>query len=144
MVYTKAQTISDWRHKGLVTTSEEELDEIYDRYINSNNCEKCGNEYTSTRDRHMDHSHLIDDKYGYFRNVLCRSCNQKRRDTLGKNNTSGYSGISKLINKTCKHGFIWEFKVSIDKKRKLIKSSVDYDKLVEFAKRWKLENNYLD
>ena len=142
MVYTRAETLADWRHKGLVLTSKEEGLEIYDRYINSLNCEKCGNEYTSTRDRNMDHCHLIDDKFGYFRNVLCRSCNIKRKDRNNKDNTSGYIGICKNINKKCKQGFRWDFRAYINKKRKTIKTSINYDKLVEFADNWKKENNY--
>ena len=59
-----------------------------------------------------------------------------------KTNTSGYTGISKLKKKDCKQGFIWIFNVSVNKKVKLIKSSVDYDKLVEFADNWKKINNY--
>ena len=142
MVYTKAEKISHWRQQGLVFSSKEEGDEIYDRYINSTNCENCGNKYTSTADRHMDHSHLIDDKYGYFRNILCCSCNQKRRDRLMETNTSGYSGIYKSIKKDCKQGFYWVFRVSINKKQKQIKSSTNFDKLVEFAENWKKINNY--
>jgi len=142
MVTTKAKRIGEWRNRGLVLSSKEEGYEIYERYINSTNCEKCGNKYTSIRDRHMDHAHLIDDKYGYFRNILCHSCNQKRRDKLMQTNTSGYSGIYKSIKKDCKQGFYWEFRVSINKKRKTIQSSVDYDKLVKFAENWKIENNY--
>tara|TARA_R110000796_G_scaffold106756_1_gene217260 strand:+ start:83 stop:511 length:429 start_codon:yes stop_codon:yes gene_type:complete len=142
MVTTKAKRIGQWRNQGLVLSSKEEGYEIYDRYINSTNCEKCGNKYTSTIDRHMDHAHLIDDTFGYFRNVLCQSCNHKRRDRNAKNNVSGYNGISKKIDKNCKQGFYWEFRVCINKKRKTIKTSVDYDKLVEFADNWKIENNY--
>ena len=142
MVYTRAETLKDWRKRGLVLTSKEEGYEIYDRYINSLNCEKCGNKYISTRDRNMDHIHLIDDKFGYFRNVLCNSCNIKRRNINYINNTSGYSGICKNINKEYKQGFNWHFRAHINKKRKTIKTSVDYDKLVEFADNWKKENNY--
>ena len=139
---TKSGTIADWRQLGLILTSKEEGLEIYDRYINSTNCEKCGNKYTSTRDRHMDHAHLIDDKFGYFRNVLCHSCNVKRKHRNNKDNTSGYNGICKHITKNCKQGFIWVFRVYINKKEKKIKSSINYDKLVELADNWKKENNY--
>ena len=139
---TKSDTIAQWRQIGLVLSSKEEGYEIYEQYINSTNCEKCGNKYKSNRDKCMDHIHLIDDKYGYFRNVLCNSCNTKRSDRLCKDNTSGYTGISKLKKKDCKQGFIWVFNVHIDKKLRLIKSSVDYNWLVEFADNWKKINNY--
>jgi uncharacterized protein YktA (UPF0223 family) len=138
----EAKSLRTWKRIGLVLSSKEEGSEIYDRYINSTNCEKCGNKYKSTKDRCMDHIHLIDDKYGYFRNVLCKSCNEKRIDRNQKNNTSGYNGISKLKKKNCTQGFMWRFRVHIDGKETQIKTSVDYDKLVEFAKKWKLDNNY--
>ena len=138
---TKAIYISEWRQKGLILTSKEESDEIYDRYINSTHCEKCGNKYKSTIDRHMDHSHDIFDKYGYFRNILCRSCNTKRCK-ISICNKTGYTGISKHINKKMKQGFYWEFNVTLNGKRKTIKTSVDLDYLKDYAEKWKIENEY--
>ena len=140
----KSLTIADWRRFGLILSSKEEGDEIYDRYINSTHCEKCGNKYKSTRDRHMDHEHLIDDKWGSFRNILCRSCNAKRCK-IRSDNTSGYKGIYKLPSKSCNQGYIWDFRVH-DKNRKLIsiKSSVDKEKLIKFATQWKIDNHYDD
>ena len=132
-----------WRSRGLIVTSKEEEDEIYDRYINSTHCEKCGNKYKSTIDRCMDHAHLIDHKWGYFRNILCQSCN-KKRCKIYKNNTSGYLGISKCFTKSCKDGILYRFVVHLNGKGKTIKSSVDFDYLKNFAEKWKIENNYLN
>ena len=134
---------ASWRYMGLITTSKEELDEIYDRYINSTHCEKCGNEYKSTNDRQMDHSHTIHDKYGWFRNVLCRSCNGKR-GKIQTNNTSGYPNIYKHPNKNCAQGYYYDFNVNIDGKSKTIKSSTNKELLIKFATKWKLDNNYHD
>ena len=141
--YHKSRTRADWRHKGLILSSKEEFDEIYIRYINSTNCEKCGNEYKSNQDRQMDHSHEIHDKYGYFRNILCRSCNGKRRK-IQTNNTSGYPNIYKCLSKECTQGYFWEFKVIINGKQKSIKSSIDKEWLIKFAIKWKLDNHYND
>ena len=138
---TKVQTICSWRNQGLILSSKDEGYEIYDRYINSTNCEKCGNLYRSNRDRCMDHSHDIHDKYGYFRNVLCNSCNTKRCK-IYSTNTSGYQGIGKKIDKSCKQGFSWRFQVNLNGKRKTIKTSKDFDYLKNFAEKWKIENNY--
>ena len=138
---TKAQIISNWRQRGLILTSKQEGEEIYNRYINSTQCEKCGNEYKSTLVRHMDHSHDIHDKYGYFRNVLCNSCNLKRCK-IHSTNTSGYSGINKHLDKCCKQGYHWDFFIHIDGIQKQIKTSTNKEWLIEFAKKWKLENNY--
>jgi len=140
---SRAQVISCWRQKGLILNSKEEGYEIYDRYINSTHCEKCGNRYKSIRNRHMDHSHDIHDKYGYFRNVLCASCNQKRCK-LPKDNTSGYMGIYKHYDKKCKQGFYWDFSVTLNGKQKTIKSSIDFEYLKDFAENWKVENKYSD
>ena len=67
----KMNTCSSWRGQGLIT---DDIDAVYERYINSNNCECCGNEYKANRDKHMDHNHTT----GEFRNILCRRCNQLR------------------------------------------------------------------
>ena len=141
--YHKADKKYDWRRQGLILSSEEEFEEIYDRYINSTNCEKCGKEYKSTRDKHMDHAHTIHDKYGYFRNILCRSCNTKRCK-ISKNNTSGYNGIFKEPSKYCAQGYIWVFRVSINGKQKAIKSSTNKELLIKFATKWKIDNHYND
>ncbi len=139
---TKAQVIAKWRSQGLILTSKEEGFEIYNRYMNSNHCEKCGNEYKSKRDRNMDHSHDLNDKYGYFRNVLCQSCNAKRCK-LSKNNTSGYSNIYKK-HRNNKQGFKWEFYVRLNGKHTYIKSSINKDYLIEYAEQWKKDNHYND
>ncbi len=61
---------------------------------------------------------------------------------MKSDNTSGYPGISKNKDKKFKQGFRWRFQAMINGKLKTIKTSVDYDKLVEFAKQWKIDNNY--
>ena len=67
----KMQTCSSWKSLGLITDN---IDEVYERYINSKNCECCRNEYKTNQDKHMDHNH----ETGAFRNILCRRCNQLR------------------------------------------------------------------
>ena len=67
----KTQKLSSWKGLGLIT---DDPDSVYERYLNSTNCECCGNEYKNQRDKHMDHCH----KTGKFRNILCRNCNQLR------------------------------------------------------------------
>ena len=67
----KMNTCSSWKSQGLITDN---IDEVYERYINSTHCECCGNEYKQYKDKHMDHNH----KTGAFRNILCRRCNQLR------------------------------------------------------------------
>ena len=136
-----SKVISGWRRRGLILTSKEEGYEIYWRRENSTHCEKCNKKYISTQNRCMDHEHLIDDKWGAFRNILCTSCNSKIHK-IHSDNTTGYSGISKHIRNDCKHGIIYKFRLSIDGKYTFIKSSVDKEKLIKFATQWKIDNNY--
>ena len=71
----KTQRIGIWKDRGLICDNYEEL---YDKYINTLECENCGIELVSgmygNNKRCMDHSH----KTGKFRNILCHSCNIQR------------------------------------------------------------------
>ena len=72
----KVNTISSWKKNGLISNDYEA---IYERYLNSKNCEECGCEYSIIGDgvgrwRCMDHDHIT----GLFRNVLCNTCNIRR------------------------------------------------------------------
>jgi len=139
----KAKTKYSWKKLGLLWTSEEEFEEIYQRVISSTQCELCKKPYKSNQDREMDHAHCIDNKRGWFRNVLCTSCNALKYDNkIPSDNTSGYVGISKHYSKRSKKGFNWEFRVKLEGKQKTIKSSKDLEYLKEFANQWKLDNNY--
>ena len=73
----------------------------------------------------------------------CTHSQNSRNCKMQKNNTSGFTGISKEFSKKCKQGYFYRFHVCIDGKQKWIKSSVNYDKLVEFATKWKEDNNYI-
>ena len=49
---------------------------------------------------------------------------------------SGYPGIHAMgINR-------WRFRLNIDGKQKTIKTSIDLEKLIQFADKWKIDNNY--
>jgi hydrogenase maturation factor len=104
----KSNTISSWKQLGLVWTSEEEIDEIYERYLASEKCEDCDEEYTEKNKKCMDHMHLIG-KYGYFRNILCNSCNSNDNS----NNTSGVPNVNK--NGT---GWLYERTINGNRHRK--------------------------
>ena len=72
-VYKKMAKISSWKCQGLISDN---YDEIYERYLNSKNCEECNCEYSIHGDgvgrfKVMDHNHDT----GKFRNVLCHPCN---------------------------------------------------------------------
>lgn len=55
---------------------------------------------------------------------------------------SGYKGISREPHKSSKQGFRWRFRVNVDGKLKTIKCSVNKEKLIKFADKWKLDNKY--
>ena len=127
---------SDWKKRGLIMDN---FEEIYDKYIRATHCELCNKQFTKTRDRQMEHNH----ETGEFRNIVCNRCNTLKADKkIHSNNTSGYKNIHKYNSKNCKQGFIWVFIVTVDGKSKCIKQSINFDKLVEFAEKWKKENNY--
>lgn len=69
--------ISRWKHSGVIC---DDFDALYDKYINTTNCEECNIELTVDRyctltTRCLDHDHTT----GLFRNVLCNRCNLSRR-----------------------------------------------------------------
>ena len=76
----KANRIFQWKSKGL-KINDNDLDELYERYINSNECELCGTTYTDTNKRCLDHDHHT----GLFRNVVCHKCNSSSKLLAKKN-----------------------------------------------------------
>ena len=125
----KTHKMSDWKRRGLIWTTQEEIDEIYNRYLNSKYCEifVCSKEYKNSKDKHMDHCHTTHK----FRNVVCQSCNVKMR----YDNTSGIPNI--YWDKTNKG---WKYQIEI-KGKIHNKCSKDKDWLLEYKKDY--ENKYL-
>jgi len=65
----RSHKISEWKYQGLIS---DDYDSIYDRYINTHECDCCKKPITEGKaGRVMDHDH----KTGKFRNVLCHNCN---------------------------------------------------------------------
>jgi len=131
----KTITLYNWKRRGLI---HDDIDSLYNEYIYVTSCDLCGIEFKSAVDRKMEHSH----ETGEFRNFVCQSCNMRKSDVNHTRNTSGCKCIYKQKSKTCKQGFRWQFQVTINGKTKSIKSSTDFDMLVEFAEQWKKDNNY--
>tara|TARA_R110000744_G_scaffold155598_1_gene270981 strand:- start:64 stop:396 length:333 start_codon:yes stop_codon:yes gene_type:complete len=63
----KAETMSKWRRRGVINVT----DEMYNHYIATTHCECCSKEFSSSRDRCLDHDHVT----GAYRQILCCSCN---------------------------------------------------------------------
>mgnify|MGYP003662431452 FL=1 len=67
--------IIEWKRRGLIC---DDYNAIYQKWFDSTNCEECNIEFFSlgySTTRCMDHSHTT----GEFRNIICHSCNTKRR-----------------------------------------------------------------
>ena len=68
----KNHRIVIWKQQGVI---HDDFDALYDKYINTNECELCDIPITSGRGligkKHLDHDH----KTGLFRNILCGNCN---------------------------------------------------------------------
>ena len=72
----KTSRISNWKQRGIVY---DDYNSLYDLYISVWNCEECNVElvegsYGNNR-KCLDHDHIT----GQFRNVLCNTCNLRRR-----------------------------------------------------------------
>jgi len=132
----KRKMIAHWKYCGLISDN---YDFIFDRWDNSKKCELCKNEYKNSIDKHMEHNHDT----GEFRNIVCRSCNFKKKDVkLKSSNTSGFKNICWAKDNRKKEGGSWVFQITINSKTQRIKGSKDKDWLIEFAKNWYKENNY--
>jgi hypothetical protein len=136
----KRLTKKQWKEQKMIFT-ETEFEYWYNKIIYATHCslDKCRKPFITSKDRQLDHNH----KTGEIRNIICSKCNHLREDNkLFCTNTSGFKCIHKHICKNCKQGFIWRFKVYIDGKPNNIKSSVNKEWLIEYAKKWFLENDY--
>jgi len=103
----KSSRISNWKTRGLIWDTQQEIDEIYNRWLISKRCEACDEEYTETNWKCMDHIHE-DGIYGKFRNILCNRCNT---NTDIQDNKSGVPNVS--WNNTHKR---WAYTKTINKK----------------------------
>jgi len=71
----KSNRIGNWKHYGIIC---DDYNALYERYLNTNNCEECGIEIGHGKGmtcRCVDHDH----KTGEVRNILCKGCNIRRR-----------------------------------------------------------------
>ena len=64
----KPNAIRSWKYRGLI---HNDIDMLYEEYINTFNCNHCAKEFKTTKDRCLDHCHTT----GVFRKIVCHACN---------------------------------------------------------------------
>lgn len=77
----KGNKIRTWRKQGMILKENEDWESVFYYYMACEECENCGiiltNDVVNTKERRvLDHDHST----GYIRNILCHSCNTKRKD----------------------------------------------------------------
>ena len=65
----KSWKMNNWRRRGVINVN----DKMYNDYIATTHCECCSKEFSSSRDRCLDHDH----ETGEYRQILCKSCNNQ-------------------------------------------------------------------
>jgi hypothetical protein len=78
--YKKSNRIAQWKHHGIIFF---DYDFLYEIYISTTYCDLCNIKLTTDKQttkttRCLDHDHNITD-CDNVRNILCHSCNTKRR-----------------------------------------------------------------
>ena len=132
--YHKTDKKYSWKKLGIIFNNN--FDEWYLRYINSNECEKCNEPYKNTRQRCIDHDH----KTGEPRNILCQNCNKKTDTNIHKNNLLGLKYICKGKCKSIKQGFRYIFVIKRNDITIIYKSSIDLEKLIKYRDEWIKDN----
>jgi len=64
----KSCKISQWKINGVIC---ENFDMLFNEYIKTTQCQHCGKDFKSTKDRHLDHNHDT----GEVRLIVCQKCN---------------------------------------------------------------------
>ena len=123
-----------WKWVGV---NMDNFDEIYNRYINSSQCELCDKIYDKQRDRCLDHCHTT----GKFRNVVCQKCNALKKDNdKKKNNTSGYKNITVCKDPLYKNGICYVVKFIRNRKKIYYKRNTTLEDAILFRDNFIKEN----
>jgi len=130
----KPKSKYQWKKRGLIFT-EEEFQEIYNRYIWASHCELCGNAFKSSSNRHMEHCHAT----GKFRNIVCTKCNAWKSDIKIVSNT-GEMFISKVKSKRYNQDFHYRIQIIRDDKFVLSKITKTLEEAIEIRDKFIAEH----
>jgi len=123
----KYDTFYNWERKGVIFESKEHREEIYQQCIYSTNCELCGIEYISSKDRRLDHEH--DPTKPNFRNIVCTKCNSHKKDRKSNTNTDE-NYIYKCKDKNYAQGFCYQIQIIRDGKKVLNRARNTLEKAI--------------
>tara|TARA_R110000822_G_scaffold72686_1_gene174696 strand:+ start:4793 stop:5239 length:447 start_codon:yes stop_codon:yes gene_type:complete len=134
--YHKSNTKSKWRNTydpPLICT-DEEFEEIYDRYIHCSKCELCDEVFKTTLHRRLDHCHNT----GKFRNIVCPKCNGRKIDNKNQGKIDERY-ISKTFRKA-KNCYQYSFQLRRNGKMIVFKRNKDLEKIIIIRDEW-IKNN---
>ena len=121
----KSIALRSWKRKGL-KESREFIDQIYDEYLLSTQCELCGEAYSEHNVKNMEHDHNT----GKFRNIVCHRCNSWKEDKPSK-----FIGWDKTTNK---------YRVNVRRNYRLVlnKNAKTEEQAKEILNRFKEDHPY--
>ena len=133
--YHKRKSKYDWEKRGMIFVGL--FEEIYDIYIHCSECDKCKNKFKNSKDRKLDHCHLIKDDFN-VRGVICSSCNSKNHQSWNTN--TGRQLISKVKSKKYTQGFYFQIRKFWNDKLVICKSKTTLELAVEYRNKFVADN----
>ena len=124
-----------WKNYGIIFVGL--FEEIYDIYIHSSHCDKCKNKFKHSRDRQLDHDHLITDDFN-VRGIICNNCNHKNYQSWVNNTGKQY--ICKIKDKKYTQGFCFQIQIQRNGKRVITRKRKTLEEAVECRNKCVADN----
>jgi len=67
----KSKMKSNWKEYGVIFDEAGGFEKVYERYLNTTECDVCKSGFDETNKKCLDHDHTT----GLFRQILCNRCN---------------------------------------------------------------------
>ena len=71
----KNEAINKWKQRGVLDNFNNKYSTLYKIYQSTKYCDDCGFDLINKKRKCLDHCHIT----GYFRGIVCNSCNNKRK-----------------------------------------------------------------